>query len=237
MVRTNRNASPSASTRHTRAPTLSRGPAGGTISRRTVVPVFSRALVLTFAPCLLMSTVCDRYRLAPASTTTGHKTLLRTSCRRSCCGWGIVTEGTGSKPRADPTGLWNRWVARVWQGNCSRLSCHGGVHFLTLPETMDPGRPGLPGARAQGPVSEFCPSCWQAEPEEPPLSRPAARCGQYSHHGRSAPAQRHGDPRSPGPPRMTMRYQHLTPEHLQDAMRALDRPSMGSSGTTVSEAG
>lgn len=38
-------------------------------------------------------------------------------------------------------------------------------------------------------------------------------------------------------PRMTMRYQHLTPEHLQDAMRALDRPSMGSSGTTVSEAG
>ena len=37
-------------------------------------------------------------------------------------------------------------------------------------------------------------------------------------------------------PRMTMRYQHLTPEHLQDAMRALDRPSMGSSGATVSEA-
>jgi integrase len=38
-------------------------------------------------------------------------------------------------------------------------------------------------------------------------------------------------------PRMTMRYQHLTPEHLQDAMRALDRPSMGSSSATVGGAG
>jgi len=38
-------------------------------------------------------------------------------------------------------------------------------------------------------------------------------------------------------PRMTMRYQHLTSEHLQDAMRALDRPSMESAGGTVSETG
>ena len=28
-------------------------------------------------------------------------------------------------------------------------------------------------------------------------------------------------------PRMTMRYQHLSPGHLQDAMRALDRPEDG----------
>jgi integrase len=31
-------------------------------------------------------------------------------------------------------------------------------------------------------------------------------------------------------PRMTMRYQHLTPEHLRDAMRALDGPHQGSGG-------
>jgi hypothetical protein len=120
MARANRNASPPGSTRHTRAPTLSRGPAGGTISRRTVVPVFSRALVLTFAPCVLMSTACDRYRLVPASTTTGHRTLVRTCCRRSCC-WGIVTEFIASKPRADPTGHEDRGVAREWQGRCSLL--------------------------------------------------------------------------------------------------------------------
>lgn len=85
MARANINASPSPSTRHTRAPTISRGPAGGTISRRTGVPAFSRALVLTFAPCVLMSTACDKYRLVPVSTTTGHTTLVRTYCRRSCC--------------------------------------------------------------------------------------------------------------------------------------------------------
>ena len=33
-------------------------------------------------------------------------------------------------------------------------------------------------------------------------------------------------------PRMTMRYQHLTPDHLRDAMRALDGAARtGSTGT------
>jgi hypothetical protein len=51
-----RKASPSGSTRHTIATMRSGGPSGGTTSSRTEVPVFRRALVLTFAPNGLMST-------------------------------------------------------------------------------------------------------------------------------------------------------------------------------------
>ena len=81
----NRNASPSASIRHRSAPTRSEGPWGGTISSCTVVPVFNRALVLTFAPCGLMSTELDKYRLVPTVTTTDQATRVRGWCRRSCC--------------------------------------------------------------------------------------------------------------------------------------------------------
>jgi len=38
-------------------------------------------------------------------------------------------------------------------------------------------------------------------------------------------------------PRMTMRYQHLAPEHFQDAMRALDKPSTGAPAKTESQVG
>src|SRR5229473_7894496 len=82
IPRANRNASPSASTRHTNASTRSGGPSGGTSSSRTVVPVFNLALVLTFAPWVLISRECDKYRLAPVSTMTPHDTLVRGSCRR-----------------------------------------------------------------------------------------------------------------------------------------------------------
>lgn len=75
------------STRHTSAATRSGGPWGGTNSNHTAVPVFRRALVLTFAPRMLMSTDFDRYRLVPASTTTGQESPVRGYCRRSpCCG-------------------------------------------------------------------------------------------------------------------------------------------------------
>src|SRR6266567_3586352 len=85
MASLNRNASPSASTRHTSAPTRSGGPSGGTNSSCTVAPVFNRALVLTFAPCVLMSTDLAKYRLVPTLTTTGQATRVRGRCRRSCC--------------------------------------------------------------------------------------------------------------------------------------------------------
>src|SRR6266849_4277514 len=85
MPRLNRNASPSASIRHTSAPTRSGGPSGGTTSSCTVVPVFSRALVLTFAPRVLMFTELDKYRLVPTLTTIGQATRVRGWRRRSCC--------------------------------------------------------------------------------------------------------------------------------------------------------
>jgi hypothetical protein len=37
-------------------------------------------------------------------------------------------------------------------------------------------------------------------------------------------------------PRMTMRYQHLSPDHLRDAVRALDHPPATASGTVATEA-
>src|SRR6266487_6559680 len=85
MPRLNRNANPSASIRHTRAPTRSGGPSGGTTSSCTVVPVFNRALVLTFAPRVLISTELDKYRLGPTLTTMGQATRVRGWRRRSCC--------------------------------------------------------------------------------------------------------------------------------------------------------
>ena len=93
--RAKRNASPSVSTRHTSAATRSGGPSGGTISSQTGVPVFRRAVVLTFAPCMLMSTEFDRYRFVPASTTTGQESPVRGYCRRFCCR-GLATR----RPRA-----------------------------------------------------------------------------------------------------------------------------------------
>src|SRR5437762_2589169 len=86
MTSLNRNASPSASIRHTSAPTRSGGPSGGTNSSCTVVPVFNRALVLTFAPCVLMSTDIDKYRLVATLTTLGQATRVRGCCRLSCRG-------------------------------------------------------------------------------------------------------------------------------------------------------
>jgi len=91
-----------------------------------MVPVFSRALVLTLAPCVLMFTACDRYRLVPASTTAGQKTLVRTWCRRSCCGWGIVTECIASKPRANPTGLWRLLGCETMAGKLFALAVSWG---------------------------------------------------------------------------------------------------------------
>lgn len=116
ILRAKRNASPSVSTRHTSAATRSGVPSGGTISSRTTVPVFRRALVLTFAPCVLMSTEFDRYRSVPASTTTGQESPVRGCCRRSCC------RGLGTRqPRAThvPTHehYGGRYVARGHQGN------------------------------------------------------------------------------------------------------------------------
>ncbi len=51
--------------------------------QRTVVPVVSGALALTFAPGVLMSTELDKYRLVPTLTTTGQDTRVRRCCRRS----------------------------------------------------------------------------------------------------------------------------------------------------------
>jgi len=37
-------------------------------------------------------------------------------------------------------------------------------------------------------------------------------------------------------PRMTMRYQHLTPGHLRDAVRALDQRSIPAASEAIAEA-
>src|SRR6266568_5102960 len=105
MTSLNRNASPSASTRHTSAPTRSGGPSGGTNSSCTVAPVFNRALVLTFAPCVLMSTDLARYRLVPTLTTTGQATRVRGRCRRFCCG-GRGMRGHSRQLACQPGGRW-----------------------------------------------------------------------------------------------------------------------------------
>src|SRR5215510_4765450 len=81
----NRNARPSESTRHTTASTRSEDPSEETKSSCTVVPVASRALVLTFAPYMLTSRERDRYRFFPTLTTTGQETRIRGYCRRSGC--------------------------------------------------------------------------------------------------------------------------------------------------------
>src|SRR6266481_3412267 len=100
MTSLNRNASPSASTRHTSAPTRSGGPSGGTNSSCTVAPVFNRALVLTFAPCVLMSTDLDKYRLVATLTTMGQATRVRGCCRLSCRG-GVGMRSHSGTPLAD----------------------------------------------------------------------------------------------------------------------------------------
>ena len=86
MARLNSSASPSASTRHTRASTRSGAPSGGTNSNCTIAPVFNLALVLTFVPCMLMSTDLARYRFVPALTMTGQVSRIRGCRRRSCRG-------------------------------------------------------------------------------------------------------------------------------------------------------
>jgi len=55
-----RKATPSEVNRHTVAPTRSGGPSGGTTSSCTGVPIFSLAVVLTFAPNALMSRERDK---------------------------------------------------------------------------------------------------------------------------------------------------------------------------------
>src|SRR5229473_149654 len=77
MLRAKRNANPSASTRHTNAPTRSGSPSGGTNCSRTVVPLRSHILGATFAPCALMSTAWHGWRRFPTSTSTGHATRVR----------------------------------------------------------------------------------------------------------------------------------------------------------------
>jgi hypothetical protein len=90
MLRAKKKATPSASRRHTSAPTRSGVPSGGMICNRTTVPVRSRALVMTFAPWPLMSTTWQGYRCLLVSTTTGHETRVL-GCRRRFREGGLTT--------------------------------------------------------------------------------------------------------------------------------------------------
>src|SRR6266481_2709035 len=114
MLRAKRNANPSASTRHTNAPTRNGSPFGGTNCSRTVVPLRSHILGATFAPCALMSTAWHGWRRFPTSTSTGHATRVRGYCRRSRW-W-----STGLRPSLDH--LFSAQEDRLRDGNAEFLS-------------------------------------------------------------------------------------------------------------------